>query len=422
MPIVHSAPPMQSSPAAHLSRLTCSLALCALLPAIAHAGAFRFTAQELTTELGVGYAVNLSDMNGDGRPDIVVVDTERVIWFEQPAAEPAERTWPQHAIIEGRTRPHNVCIAPYDIDADGMLDFALGADWRPFDTATGGTIQWLRRGTGNGDAWSVLPIGEEPTVHRIRFADLDGDGRHELVVVPLMGRGSERPTFDQRPVRILAYRIPSDPVSGPWEPEIICEQLHVAHNFWPTDLDGNGRTDILVASYEGISLLSRDDAGRWSCRRIGEGHQGPAPARGASEIKHGRLANGDYLASVEPWHGDHVVVYTRPDGAAPLWKRHVLDADLKWGHAVWCVNLDGDADEELVIGVRDDLSSEHRMGVRIYDPQEPAAGRWSRTLVDPGGVSVEDLAAADLDGDGRADLVAVGRHTHNVRIYWNRGP
>jgi hypothetical protein len=36
-------------------------------------------------------------------------------------------------------------------------------------------------------------------------------------------------------------------------------------------------------------------------------------------------------------------------------------------------------------------------------------------------VAVEDLAAADLDGDGRVDIVAVGRATKNVRVYWNEG-
>ena len=28
--------------------------------------------------------------------------------------------------------------------------------------------------------------------------------------------------------------------------------------------------------------------------------------------------------------------------------------------------------------------------------------------------------AADLDGDGRPDIIAGGRSTHNVKIYWNR--
>jgi hypothetical protein len=86
---------------------------------------------------------------------------------------------------------------------------------------------------------------------------------------------------------------------------------------------------------------------------------------------------------------------------------------------VSCTNLDGDADDELVIGVRDNLSDTVKCGVRIYDPVDAAAGKWQRQLVDPGSVAVEDLAAGDLNGDGQADVVAVGRATHNVKIYWN---
>jgi len=36
-------------------------------------------------------------------------------------------------------------------------------------------------------------------------------------------------------------------------------------------------------------------------------------------------------------------------------------------------------------------------------------------------VAVEDLVAADLDGDGKIDIIAVGRATGNCRIYWNQG-
>ena len=36
--------------------------------------------------------------------------------------------------------------------------------------------------------------------------------------------------------------------------------------------------------------------------------------------------------------------------------QQVIDDKLKWGHAVWWADLDGDGGDELVIGVRDDLS------------------------------------------------------------------
>jgi hypothetical protein len=173
--------------------------------------------------------------------------------------------------------------------------------------------------------------------------------------------------------------------------------------------------------------------GKWSRTLLGAGNQQTSPNKGASEVKHGRLAGGrDYIATIEPWHGHQVVVYTPPAGATNdekhpppvdrLWTRHVLDEQLQWGHAVWCANLDEDADEELVIGVRDDrdVAQGIRRGLRIYDPAGRSPGEWKRRLVDPGGVAIEDLAAADLDGDGRTDIVAVGRQTNNVRIYWNR--
>jgi hypothetical protein len=47
-----------------------------------------------------------------------------------------------------------------------------------------------------------------------------------------------------------------------------------------------------------------------------------------------------------------------------------------------------------------------------------ADGSWTKQMVDDG-VAVEDLAVDDLNGDGKPEIIAVGRATANVRIYWN---
>lgn len=142
----------------------------------------RFRTQEIETGLKVGYAVLLVDVNGDGKKDIVVVDTNRVVWYENP-------TWRRRTMIEGQTKPDNVCIAALDIDGDGQVDFALGADWHPANTKSGGTLQWLKRGKTLDEPWTMYPItGDVPTLHRIRFVDIDGNGKPALIVTPLQGR------------------------------------------------------------------------------------------------------------------------------------------------------------------------------------------------------------------------------------------
>ncbi len=400
------------------------LAACLLVFALAPGGAseekpaLSFEVKEIDRGLDIGYAVLLVDINGDGKTDIVVVDTHRVVWYENP-------TWKQRLILDRTTQPDNVCIAAYDIDGDGKIDLALGAGWKPANTRGGGTLQWLKQPDSLDKQWKLYPIAEEPTLHRIRFADLDGSGKPVLLAGPLFGRNSTpAKNWMDAPLRLIAYRIPKDPTRQRWLPEVLDESLHVMHNFWPIPAAGRKGMDVLTASYEGVHRISRQ-GDKWVKHKLGSGNQDdPKGRRGASEIKMGKLAGGrQFIATIEPWHGHQVVVYTPPARKGELWQRHVLDDQLRWGHAVWCTDLDGDGSDELIIGVRDDLSKKpgQRRGVRIYKALDGSGTRWRRQIIEDGGVAVEDLACADLDGDGKMDIVAVGRQTKNVRIYRNRG-
>src|SRR5688572_25720119 len=77
-----------------------------------------FQTEEIDKSLSIGYAVNLVDLNADGKLDVVVVDKDRVIWFENP-------TWKLRTVMSGQKALDNVCLDAHDIDGDGQLDLAL---------------------------------------------------------------------------------------------------------------------------------------------------------------------------------------------------------------------------------------------------------------------------------------------------------
>ncbi len=389
--------------------LGAALAGLAATPADA---AIAFRHQQLEDQLGIGYAVLCEDVDADGDIDIVALNETQVAWWSNPE-------WDKHVILDGRTEADNVAIAASDITGDGKLEFAIGAAWRPSDTQGGGTLQWIRRTSDPDAEWGVLPLGNEPTTHRMRWADTDGDGRSELIVAPLHGRGTSGPKhWIGNGVRLLALTPSGRPASEAWGQEVIDDSFHIVHNFWVLNFDADEAQELLVASYEGVHLLDRDEAGRWTPTRLGQGHLGES-IRGAGEIKLGTLASGKrYIATVEPWHANSIVIYDEPADPLAPWKRHVAVQRLNGGHALWTADLDGDGDQELAFGWRLKGSMPYdRPGVAVYDP-----GSGDVQIVDWGGMATEDLTVADLDGDGRPEIVAAGRATHNLKIYWNEGP
>ena len=138
----------------------------------------------LVGKLPDGYQIAVADMNGDGRPDILALSTrtKRVVWYENP-------DWKEHPIIT--SLPDPISLAP----AGGAREIAVATDFALSNSTSGGRVWLLRRPGNDGGEWAAEEIDAIPTSHRLKWADLNGDGRLELVNAPLLGYGAKAPDY-----------------------------------------------------------------------------------------------------------------------------------------------------------------------------------------------------------------------------------
>ena len=400
-------------------RLAVHFESIAILIAAAPAFAFpSFKEHVINPDAEVVYAVDVADMNGDKKPDIIGLSATHVTWYENPI-------WAPHRIAN-QLEKDNVCIAPCDIDGDGIPELAVGADWQPGNTDGGGKLYFLKQTSDPSALWNVtLLVDEFPTLHRIRWADTDGDGKNELVVSQLKGKGSKAPAFDDPRARLILLRPPADPSTTPWASETIDESLHIVHNIWPHREGPQTKDSILTASMEGVWRFVRDDAGKWTATDwIAALRGAPYDGPGAGEVK--TASNIPMFAAIEPWHGENVVVYVPRDDTkmASVWYRHVLDDSYKGGHAVGWADFDRDGADDVLAGYREKSGPRNTYGLYVYALKlDRATGQVQaeKHAIDEGGMATEDAVAADLNGDGWPDIVAGGRATHNIKYYENLG-
>jgi hypothetical protein len=359
------------------------------------------------------YQVEVADVNGDKRPDVIAVGGNTCAWYENP-------TWKKRIVSTGKQTPGIISSATADLDGDGKAEIAIAYEFE-MNRPTIGKLLMATQGRGPEDPWTLVPIADVDSIHRLRWGDVDGDKRLDLVVAPIFGRAARPPAYDS-PARLQVFSTRDDPEHKKWTGTVVGTR-RVIHAIEVIDADGDGHSDILTASNEGVDLFRVKSSEPLSLTR---GARGNAPRCGSSEVHLGRLSDGRrFLATIEPWHGSEVVVGFSDDPgkvggvggdkAVRFGPRTAIDDTLADGHALWVADIDGDGDDEVFAGHR---GKDHR--VSLYDFDRPKKS-WTRTVIDRG-VAAQDLRGGDIDGDGTPDVVAVGGSTHNVVWYRFRRP
>jgi hypothetical protein len=390
-------------------------ALILALSSVALSGAVEppapaFRALNIATNIEIGYGVTVADVDGDRKPDILLADKKQFVWYRNPG-------WEKFVLAENLTRSDNVCLAAADIDGDGKAEVAVGGEWNPSDTIGSGAVFYLIAPQNRTQRWEPVKLPHEPTVHRMRWTR-NAQGKLDLVVAPLHGRGNKN--GEGAGVRILTYKMPADPRT-PWQTELIDDTLHLTHNFDVIKWSRQPGAELLVAGQEGVFHFS-PQGDKWKRTQFVGRKEGETNSPGAGEVRQCRLrTRGNAIATIEPMHGHQLVVYTAPSAndSRPFWKRNVLDDSLIQGHALACGDLLGMGADQIVAGWRGNKAGD-KVGIKLFIPLDDQGAKWKPVNVDENTMACEDLCLADLDADGKLDIVAAGRATKNLKVYFNR--
>ena len=350
-----------------------------------------FIIHHIATGIGQGYSQVIADLNHDGKPDIAALGltADAIYWYENP-------TWTPHLIITAKDAPKPVYMDAADIDGDGIPEIALAFRFNTDPHKDLGTVAILHHDGDPTRPWKITrTIDNVPSDHRVRFADISGNGKPALIIAPILsGTATGFPDPDHNVTPLYVYRPEND-----WKRETVSLENHgVSHGLNIQSLSGKGEA-VMTSGYEGTNIHEYKN-GKWVRTPLTPGKHAPWPGGGSSDVMFGQVGHNRFYVTIEPFHGNMLVVHL-PDGKGG-YTRQVIDDQLANGHALTLVDVDGDGIDEIVAG-----GNRSSQSIYFYKASDTTGQTWNRFQMDT------DMAPAachtvDLKGTGkRTDVVCL---------------
>jgi hypothetical protein len=324
------------------------------------------------------------DIDCDGRNDIVIAERSQapsLVWLRQTG-----QGWSKY-LVEGGKTPIAAGGASCDIDGDGDPDLIFGSP------ASGSEVWWWE---------NPYPDFETATPWNRRVIANTGKGmHHDQLAGDFLGAGKPQVvSWFQGGGALLLFPIPTDPHrKEPWSTITVADGIRGGEGLAAGDIDGDGRPDLV-------------GAGRWF-KHLG-GEKFAACVIDTAQTG-GRVAVGDLKEG-----GPLEVVLVLGDGVGPLkwyecrgaateaasWLGHdLLGTSANHGHSLQVADINNDGHFDIF------CAEMAQWGKSADNPEAKAwifygdgQGRFTKSEL-AGGFDFHEAKVADINGDGRLDIV-----------------
>jgi hypothetical protein len=343
--------------------------------------------------------VVVADFDHDGANDVAYSQSERagyaVAWYRSSTPHLADSWKKQPVTVVDFC--HTLQAADWDLDGDA-------------DLLVGGMIQSQHRGlklmlnNGAGTNWTGFVIQTNGS-YSAETGDIDHDGDLDIVGIR---------NWNSAPTYIYRNNAGGGPSLDFW----FHHQVSAAHvrtfGLCFPDVDGDGDLDIASGPFVYLNPGS-PLTGAWSQVTLPDG----VHAFAILDVDGDRFV--DLLAQKDNRVADHVDLFwveaANPAGTA--WAAPILLGNVPRSEHV--EGFQGYRVAQLIAGGRAEIAVSTMQGVYYFVVPEtnPAGGNWPRTLVAPND-SDENVGVADIDGDGDLDISFTSGASKQVK--WARNP
>jgi regulation of enolase protein 1 (concanavalin A-like superfamily) len=358
---------------------------------------------------------------GSGLPPAFTAAVDYFVERSNPLGSPDGGAVGFERVVIDANPPAAVCEkALADIDGDGRLDAIIG-----FSNPSPVGIYWYEfPHSGNpNDTWNkhtILPAGV--AYEDMEAGDVNGDGVVDIVA------SMNGPVYWFENPRGSG----GDRAQDPWRMHLITGGNSGGRSLALADLDGDGKLDVLTDSY----IAFQNGADSWTT--IDYGAAVPGIYTFAS--------NGVALLDIGSGHGAVNVVTVGSSPYGIVWFENPIEHGGDPRRDVWTPHFIGPAfgptADTLGVFAAADLNGDGKVdvisaGKSLGDnigflpgltwweaPLDPRTGTWTRHVIDDTFSQVQRIAVGDMDGDGNVDIVSAEQDqsvTHRLAVFYSDG-